>query len=359
MISVIVPYYRTKKEYFDKCMNSLLQEINADIEVLVIDDGSGVQYHSIIDSHLKDKRVRVFHEEHVGVSKARNVGIEQAKGEWITFVDSDDYVESNTMSVLLAAVKKTDADLIYYNGYGDKEGKVNKNHFFLEEGINYGSDMKSKSKVMESALSLGFLPLGYSHSFSLGGVCCKLIKRSILMDYNIRYDSRIHFAEDTLFSMNLIKEAKHIVYIDQYLYHYNINSDSVTNKYRVGLKDDMKDFFEAAWDFIKSNNLETYLSEAYYIRAYIELQRCIRKEIWHKENKKNVLKKYRDARIFLNKDPFNTALCMKSEYIKGIRYLMISFLLKSGLFQTYIFLYDRLKKLKDSLIWINSRKKVG
>ena len=349
MISVIVPYYRTRKEYFDKCMKSLLQEINADIEVLVIDDGSGVQYHPIIDSYLKDKRVRVFHEEHVGVSKARNVGIEQAKGEWVTFVDSDDYVEPNTMSILLAAVKKTDADLVYYNGYGDKEGKVNKNHFFLEEGIDYGVDIKSKSKVIESALSLGFLPLGYSHSFSLGGVCCKLIKRSILMDHNIRYDSKIHFAEDTLFSMDLIKEAKHIVYIDQYLYHYNINNDSVTNKYRVGLKGDMKEFFQSAWNFIKSNNLEKYLSEAYYIRAYIELQRCIRKEIWHKENKKNVLKKYEDAKLFLKEEPFKTAINMNSEYLKGIKYKAIIFLIKNGFFQTYIFLYGRLKNMMKSL----------
>ncbi len=343
MISIIVPYYRTKKEYFDKCMKSLLHDRDSDIEILVIDDGSGIQYHSIIDSYLVDKRVRVFHEQHLGVSKARNVGIEQAKGEWITFVDSDDYVEPNTMSILLAALKKSDADLIYYNGYGDKEGEIKKNYFFLEEGINYGVDVESKSKVIESALSIGFLPLGYSHSFSLGGVCCKLIKRSILMDYNIRYDPKIHFAEDTLFSMKLIKEAKHIVYIDQYLYHYNINNDSVTNKYRVGLKDDMKDFFKSTWEFIKSNNLENYLSEAYYIRAYIELQRCIRKEIWHKENKKNVLKKYRDAKIFLEEEPFKTAINMKCEYMKGLKHQIIIFLLKNGFFQTYIFLYERLK----------------
>ena len=169
------------------------------------------------------------------------------------------------------------------------------------------------------------------------------------MDHNIRYDSKIHFAEDTLFSMDLIKEAKHIVYIDQYLYHYNINNDSVTNKYRVGLKEDMKEFFQSAWNFIKSNNLEKYLSEAYYIRAYIELQRCIRKEIWHKENKKNVLKKYEDAKLFLKEEPFKTAINMNSEYLKGIKYKAIIFLIKNGFFQTYIFLYGRLKNMMKSL----------
>ena len=87
MISIIVPHYCTKKEYFDRCMQSLLDDHDADIEVIVVDDGSPDLYLSNIAAFLGDGRVRVFYEEHKGVSNARNIGIREALGEWLMFVD--------------------------------------------------------------------------------------------------------------------------------------------------------------------------------------------------------------------------------------------------------------------------------
>lgn len=93
-ISVIVPVYNTEK-YLHRCIDSILAQTFTDFELLLIDDGSKDNSGTICDEYAaKDSRVRVFHKENGGVSSARNLGLDNAKGEWISFVDSDDYTDS-------------------------------------------------------------------------------------------------------------------------------------------------------------------------------------------------------------------------------------------------------------------------
>lgn len=105
-ISVIVPVYNTEK-YLGECVQSILNQIFTDFELLLIDDGSTDQSGAICDTYaLQDKRVKVFHKENGGVSSARNMGLDEARGEWIVFVDSDDWVANSYFSELLS-FKKT------------------------------------------------------------------------------------------------------------------------------------------------------------------------------------------------------------------------------------------------------------
>ena len=94
-ISIVIPYYCTPRHLFDRCMQSVLVNNNC-IEIIVIDDGSPEEYRQTIESYADKECVKIIYAPHKGVSYARNRGIEEAKGEWITFVDSDDYVDSNT-----------------------------------------------------------------------------------------------------------------------------------------------------------------------------------------------------------------------------------------------------------------------
>ena len=99
-ISVIVPVYNTEK-YLDECIQSILNQSFTNFELLLIDDGSTDRSGAICDQYAaKDERVRVFHKENGGVSSARNVGLDEAKGEWIAFVDSDDYLLSNALDLI-------------------------------------------------------------------------------------------------------------------------------------------------------------------------------------------------------------------------------------------------------------------
>ena len=113
-ISVIVPVYNTEK-YLHRCIDSILDQTFTDFELLLIDDGSTDSSGTICDEYAaKDSRVRVFHKENGGVSSARNMGLDNAYGEWITFVDSDDYLIDQSGLTLLARTN-IEADLIIFS----------------------------------------------------------------------------------------------------------------------------------------------------------------------------------------------------------------------------------------------------
>ena len=346
MISIIVPHYSTKKEFFEKCMQSLLCDPKADIEVLVVDDGSSEEFLKSLNIYTSDTRVRIIKESHLGVSHARNVGIEEAKGEWLMFVDSDDYLEEDYYSILNEAKENLDTDFILFNGYGIIGKNRVKNMYFLKEMKDYAENIKEKSNLMESALSLGQVPISMKCYFSLGSPCAKLINTKFLKSSKVRFCEGIRFAEDTLFSMNLILAASHIFYIDKYIYNYYMNEKSATGKYRIGLSNDMNAFFRAVDYFINENNLGKYLEEAYFVRAFYEVQRCIRQEFYHKDNDNHKESRYRDATRFIQSEPYRTAIEKKYPYMRTFKNRVISKILRYGCFDTYVMLYKIWNKIK-------------
>ncbi len=111
MISIIVPVYKDEP-YLRQCVDSILNQTYRDIEVLLIDDGSPDRCGEICDEFAKkDQRIRVFHTENKGLSAARNLGLREAKGEYIGFVDSDDWIEPDMYEVLLKRMQETGADI--------------------------------------------------------------------------------------------------------------------------------------------------------------------------------------------------------------------------------------------------------
>ena len=106
-LSIIIPIYKIKESYLRECFDSLLAQDMKDFQIIAVDDGSPDQSGDICDEYAqKDERVIVIHQENAGVSVARNTGIKAATTEWITFVDPDDWVESNHVSILYNAQKK-------------------------------------------------------------------------------------------------------------------------------------------------------------------------------------------------------------------------------------------------------------
>ena len=114
-ISVIVPVYNTEK-YLKRCIDSILAQSYSDFELLLIDDGSTDASPAICDEYAtNDSRVRVFHKPNGGVSSARNLGLDNARGEWIAFVDSDDWIESEMLYLFISKAEKTDSDIVFCN----------------------------------------------------------------------------------------------------------------------------------------------------------------------------------------------------------------------------------------------------
>ena len=349
MISVIVPHYCTDKQAFSRCITSLLKDKDADVEVIIVDDGSPEEYLTEIQTYTSDSRVRILFEAHKGVSHARNVGIQEAKGDWLMFVDSDDYLENGYFKTLDHISNESDADIIFFNGYGVKKGETYRNQYFVTENVDYGSSIKNKCDVMGSGLSLGRTPKYYRCLYTLGSPCSKLIKTDFIKNHCILFDEDVRFAEDTLFSLNLIYNANHIYYADAYLYYYIFNDHSATGKYRQGLSKDMDVFFNKARDFIEKHSLNNYLDESYYIRAFLEAQRCIRQELFHKKNTNSQKEKQMAADWFLEQEPYHSALKMKYPYMQSLSCKIASTLLSAKKYGLYMKMYDGMATAKKLL----------
>ncbi len=328
IISIIIPYYCTPKEYFSRCMASILNLQSDEIEVIIVDDGSSKDFYPVLEAYSECSNVRVIHTKNSGVSAARNRGIDEASGKWILFADSDDYFNTSALEKVLQYAKERSGDIVLFNGGRDYKGKINYNTTFLKENINYAANEKKRISIMESALAVGFIPKGYRQFFSLGAPYCKLLRTEFLRKNNLKFDLDVKFAEDTLFSLEIYVKAKEIYFVDVNLYYYVFFPQSATRRFRPGLSEDMNVFFKYVAAVLKNNHLEGALEKAYYTRAQVEVRRSFKFEFFHPENSNGNSKA--DFLRFISQEPYYTAI--KRNYLpgKGIKGKTKQFLMENG-----------------------------
>lgn len=215
MISIIVPVYNAEA-YIEKCVKSILMQTVDDIEIILVDDGSEDKSGEIIDTLcLQDHRIKVFHKQNGGVSSARNLGLDNASGEYIMFVDSDDWIEADLCSHLRAAMKNSDLAI---GGY---------RQLFISEQKVFIGEENSISMDAEFGRYFDFL---YKNNF-LNAPFSKLYKKKIISDQ--RFDTAVALGEDFLFNLGYLKKCEQISIVHTDLYIYNcMNENSATRKFR-------------------------------------------------------------------------------------------------------------------------------
>lgn len=195
-ISVIVPVYNTEN-YLHRCIDSILAQTFTDFELLLINDGSKDHSGKICDDYAeKDNRVRVFHKPNGGVSSARNMGLDNAQGEWISFVDSDDIVTNNALDII---GKDIDAELIVTSHIVNSDGKLS------EFGIS-----DDKKKVCDSDRYTFIRE--YINTNVIKTPWAKYFKRRIIADQ--RFDEAIACGEDFLFVLEYLHKTRYIYLYD-------------------------------------------------------------------------------------------------------------------------------------------------
>ena len=218
LISIIIPVYKVEK-YLPRCIESVLNQTYKNFELILVDDGSPDNSGKICDEYaLRDNRIKVIHKENGGVSSARNTGIDAASGEYINFIDSDDWVPENSLEILINAILSNDADLSV-GGYELRQIKAKK--------ISLPDNILSFSENLPiDAKNLKILDWGHFHS-----CWCKLFKRDIVLRHNLRFDLDIKLGEDCLFVRNYLFYVRKIVTLSQNVYYYNLlNEYSATKK---------------------------------------------------------------------------------------------------------------------------------
>lgn len=218
-ISVIVPVYNSER-YLSQCVESILSQTYSDFELLLINDGSKDKSESICDEFSKkDKRIRVFHQKNSGVSAARNKGINQAKGEYICFVDADDWVDQNIFEFLINTIESVKGDLSYcghieYNNKFNVKKEIQQTH---QKGYGY--------EVINNVISSSF-------PTSIPIWTC-IIKRKLIIDNNIKFTVTCSYGEDQEFLIKCLSHSIRVSSISKYLYYYRVDIDSAMSSKKL------------------------------------------------------------------------------------------------------------------------------
>lgn len=217
LISIIVPIYNMQK-YLRKCLDTLIKQTYDKLEIILVDDGSTDSSGVICDEYLlKDNRIKVIHKENAGVSDARNVGIAIAKGEYIGFVDPDDYIELNMYEKLLYLIKNNNCDIAIC-GYVIEDENGNSVRNLDKEIKNIILNSEKAMKLLINNGNFGSYPWD------------KLYKRNLFN--NIKYPiGKIYEDADTTYK--LIHKCKKIIYNSEPLYHYIKRKNSLSHNFSL------------------------------------------------------------------------------------------------------------------------------
>ena len=247
LITVIIPVYKVE-DYIEKCVNSVLGQTYKNLEIILIDDGSPDRSGEICDAYAaKDKRVKVIHKENEGVSVARNIGLDNANGMYIAFIDADDWIEENYLHILLSNVIKENADNAICN-YNRVTGNNIERNYFKNDTKLIG-DKEYLIRVLNPQTGFGFSWM-------------KLIKRESIND--IRFNKTLIVGEDAIFNIEIAKNVTTIVILEEALYNYRNRSSSVVKKYDTNYVDKYLRAIQATKKYIFDNYKEKEIIQNYY-----------------------------------------------------------------------------------------------
>lgn len=216
LISIIVPVYKVEK-YLPACIDSILAQTYENFELILVDDGSPDNCGQICDEYAqKDNRIKVIHQENQGVVVARNNALKIAVGKYLTFVDSDDWLEKTFLSETIQKAQETDADIIWTDFYENTDFVENKK---LTKSLPNNIDIDNLHQILTLFIKDDIK--GYLWN--------KLIRHKYYQKCNIQTDENCTMMEDKYIMLQLLSNYPQMAYIQKPLYHYTTRSDSATN----------------------------------------------------------------------------------------------------------------------------------
>ena len=254
IVSIIVPVYNVER-YLRQCLDSLVNQTYQNNEIICVDDGSTDASSEILTEYaLKNSKVRVIRQENSGLSAARNVGFSFATGEYVMYVDGDDWIDVRTCEKAVFKAEEYAADLVMWPYIREFPNHSASKAIFPEEKTFTSAECRELQRRM-----IGLLGTELAHPENADALCTvwgKLYLRELIAQNDIRFTDlrRIGTYEDGLFNLHYLSYVKNATYIPDYLSHYRKNS-GMTSKYRKKLAPQWKNLFSD-------------------IRSYIELEKC-------------------------------------------------------------------------------------
>ena len=271
LATIILPIYKVEK-YLDRCINSIINQTYKNLEIILVDDGSPDRCPQMCEEWAKkDSRIKVVHKENAGLGMARNTGIEHAVGEYIFFIDSDDYVELNTVEKVFQVAEQTGAELIMY-GHKDVDRQGN----IKDTIIPYSEKEYFEGEEIQNTLIADMVsPIpGVSKNGNIWmSACMSAYKYSLIHRTGYRFVSeRELISEDVYSLLCLMKDVKSVAIIPEAFYIYCENGASLTHTYRSDRYPRIKELYNACVEKCDEMGYEPVVKERF---AYVYMANTI------------------------------------------------------------------------------------
>lgn len=325
-ISVIIPFYNVKKEYLIRCLESIKIQNYSYLEVILVNDGSTKDC-----SYLKKYNYKIINTEHLGVSNARNVGINNASFENIVFIDADDTFVENAFNIFDKYINLyNDYEIIIFDAYVYYEKiKVN-NKFYKING------KLTKKDIIELELQSIYKNFNYykPSEISVGPVWAKVYKKKFLLKNKLVFFNELRKCQDTLFNLYAFDCAKKVYYISEYVYNYYKNINSSCNNYLHNIENTRYYFIK---EFINNKNKNKNFTDALNLGVIENLYIILNKHIFIKSNLSyyNKLKQVRDItrnKLYSDAIKYSNGKNLKEKifiyFLKKENFFMVGFLIK-------------------------------
>lgn len=301
LVSVIIPVYNIE-HFIERCINSVIHQTYKNLEIILVDDGSKDNSGKICDNYSEeDNRIKIVHKDNGGLSSARNAGLEISRGDFITFIDGDDWIDKDYISKCMERLLESKVDVLitpYIREYADKSVPnelFSGNYYVMDSELVtekifrrffglYKNELKDASKIDDLSTAWGKV---YKREF------CK----------NVRFvDTKIIGTEDAWYNINVFYNVKSVLYYGDVYYHYNKeNQGSLIRSYNTDLFFGWKNLYQYMNNFVISKKLQEDFFEALNNRIVVDLfalcRNVINSNLSIKE-KRNEIKHILDDKIY-------------------------------------------------------------
>lgn len=226
-VSVIVPVYNAEKTV-ERCINSILGQTYKNIELIIVNDGSTDSSAEIVNQYCQvDKRIVLIEQENEGVSSARNQGLNRATGEWIAFVDADDYLDGNCLASVLPQAIITDTELVLWNRIDVYQNRMEeKRVFYSRENCKI-----SCKELIEKVF------YNMEGNIEVCSACCRLFYRQIILEKRLSFDKELSQGEDLIFMLDYLMNTDKATWCNVATYFRTMRNDSALHQYSPNIQE--------------------------------------------------------------------------------------------------------------------------
>lgn len=325
LISIIVTIYNTKEKYLRKCIDSIINQTLKEIEIILVNDGSNIETKKICEKYEKmDKRIRLIHQKNMGESVARNTGIKNSQSNYITFVDSDDWIEPNMCEELIKYMEKIEYkfDILLFDCYVNYPKKQIKNNFYPKNGLLNKDDIREiQLQNIEKGISKYYPP-----ETNISVPWAKIYNKKFIEKNRLEFVPNAIRMPDAIFNMYAFEKANKIYKVNDYFYHYNKNEFSICQRYS---KDTIK-YYETYFDFVKKYieefDKEKEFQELLDIKIVTSIDIYMYNYFFHKDTTKKNKETRKKFIELLNKPLYVNAMRnAKKEYLSVYQRMIMHF----------------------------------